>query len=88
MARLDEEEAAARASVEAVEPAQALAWLQDLPALWSAADDSGRRLLTVALFDKIELLGVQSVTIHRAAPTPRCWPIVRSGRLSSPHVEP
>jgi hypothetical protein len=39
----------------------------DLPALWGAADDSGRRLLTEALFEKVEVLGVQSVTIH---PTP------------------
>jgi hypothetical protein len=49
------------------EPADALAWLRDLPALWAAADDSGRRLLTEALFEKVEVLGVQSVTIH---PTP------------------
>jgi hypothetical protein len=32
-----------------------------------AADDSGRRLLTEAIFEKIEVLGVQSATIH---PTP------------------
>jgi hypothetical protein len=50
-----------------VEPSEALAWLRDLPALWAAADDSGRRLLTEALFEKVEVLGVQSVTIH---PTP------------------
>ena len=31
------------------------------------ADDSGRRLLTEALFEKVEVLEVQSVTIH---PTP------------------
>ena len=29
-----------------------------LPALWHAADDSGRRLLTGALFEKVEVLGV------------------------------
>ena len=66
-ARLDAEEAEAKASTQVVEPAEALAWLRDLPALWSAADDSGRRLLTEALFEKVEVLGVQSVTIH---PTP------------------
>jgi hypothetical protein len=33
----------------------------------TAAADSGRRLLTEALFEKVEVLGVQSVTIH---PTP------------------
>ena len=67
MARLDAEEAEAKASTQVVEPSEALAWLRDLPALWSAADDSGRRLLTEALFEKVEVLGVQSVTIH---PTP------------------
>ncbi len=36
-------------------------------ALWAAADDSGRRLLTEAFFETVEVLGVQSVTIH---PTP------------------
>jgi hypothetical protein len=51
-----------------VEPSEALAWLRDLPALWAAADDSGRRLPTEALFEKVEVLGVQSVTIH---PTPK-----------------
>lgn len=67
MARLDAEEAEAKASTRAVEPSEALRWLRDLPALWEAADDSGRRLLTEAIFEKVEVLGVQSVTIH---PTP------------------
>jgi DNA invertase Pin-like site-specific DNA recombinase len=67
MARLDAEEADAKASTQVVEPSEALEWLRDLPALWAAADDSGRRLLTEALFETVEVLGVQSVTIH---PTP------------------
>jgi DNA invertase Pin-like site-specific DNA recombinase len=67
MARLDAEESEAKASEQVVEPSVALAWLRDLPALWATADDSGRRLLTEALFEKVEVLGVQSVTIH---PTP------------------
>jgi len=50
-----------------VSAAEAVAWLHDLPALWTAADDTGRRLLTEAIFEKVEVLGVQSVTIH---PTP------------------
>jgi hypothetical protein len=50
MARLDAEEAEAKASTQVVEPSEALSWLRDLPALWGAADDSGRRLLTEALF--------------------------------------
>ncbi len=50
-----------------VSASEAVAWLRDLPALWASADDSGRRLLTEAIFEKVEVLGVQSVTIH---PTP------------------
>jgi len=67
MSRLDAEEASAKASTKIVSAADAVAWLHDLPALWAAADDSGRRLLTEAIFEKVEVLGVQSVTIH---PTP------------------
>jgi hypothetical protein len=52
------EEADARASTQVVSAAEAIAWLRDLPALWDAADDSGRRLLTEALFEKVEVLGV------------------------------
>ena len=67
MKRLDAEEREAQASTQVISSAEAAAWLQDLPALWHAADDSGRRLLTEALFEKVEVLGVKSVTIH---PTP------------------
>ena len=56
-----------QASTQVVSAAEAIAWLRDLPALWAAADDSGRRLLTEALFEKVEVLGVKSVAIH---PTP------------------
>jgi len=55
------------ATTKVVSAAEAVAWLHDLPALWTATDDSGRRLLTEALFEKVEVLGVKSVTIH---PTP------------------
>jgi DNA invertase Pin-like site-specific DNA recombinase len=67
MADLDAEEIITRASSKVVSAAEAVVWLHDLPALWTAADDSGRRLLTEAIFEKVEVLGVQSVTIH---PTP------------------
>ena len=67
MAKLDAEEADAKASSQVVSPAEAVAWLRDLPALWEFADDSGRRLLTEAIFEKVEVLGVQSVTIHPTA---------------------
>jgi hypothetical protein len=67
MARLDAEEADARASTHIVSAADAIAWLRDLPARWDTADDSGRRLVTEALFEKVEVLGVKSVAVH---PTP------------------
>jgi len=67
MSRLDAEEASVRASTKGVSAEEAVAWLENLPALWTASDDSGRRLLTEAIFEKVEVLGVQSVTIH---PTP------------------
>ncbi len=67
MSRLDQEEADTNGSEQVVDPAEALAWLRDLPALWVAGDDSGRRLLTEALFEKVEVLGVKSATIY---PTP------------------
>jgi hypothetical protein len=57
----------ATGSTQIISEAEAIGWLRDLPALWSAADDSGRRLLTEALFEKVEVLGVKSVTIY---PTP------------------
>ena len=67
MARLDAEEAEVRARDDSITPDQAVAWLQNLPVLWHAADDSGRRMLTEAIFEKVEVLGVQSMRIH---PTP------------------
>ena len=66
------------ASSKVVSAAPAVAWLQDLPTLWASADDSGRRLLTEAIFEKVEVLGVQSATIH---PTPE--PILTAGRRRS-----
>jgi len=58
MGHLDAEEANARGTTKVVTAADAVAWLHDLPALWAAADDSGRRLQTEALFEKVEVLGV------------------------------
>lgn len=58
MKRLHEEEREAQASTQAVSAAEATAWLKDLPALWAAADDSGRRLLTEALSRRSRCLGV------------------------------
>jgi hypothetical protein len=67
MSRLDAEEISARTSTQGVSAAEAVTWLQDLPVLWVSADDSERRLLTEAILEKVEVLAVQSVTIH---PTP------------------
>jgi DNA invertase Pin-like site-specific DNA recombinase len=67
MKRLDEEEREAQASTQVISAAETVAWLRDLPALWAAADDWVRRLLTEALFEKVEVLGVKSVITH---PTP------------------
>ena len=64
---VDVEEAQVEASRRLVEPSKALEWLRDLPAQWFATDDSGRHLPIEALFEKVEVPGVQSVTIH---PTP------------------
>ena len=57
VARLDAEESEVRAREDSIRPEQAIAWLQNLPALWHAADDSGRRMLTEAIFEKAAVLG-------------------------------
>jgi hypothetical protein len=41
--------------------------LRNLPALYAAADDSGRRLLNEAVFERIDVLGVNVITIHPTA---------------------
>ena len=46
---------------------QTLAWLRDLPALWHAAEPSGRRLLAEAVFERIDVLGIG---IAEITPTP------------------
>ena len=67
-ALLDAEEKEARNRQDEVPTAeQSLAWLQDLPALWQAAEPSGRRLLVEAVFERIDVLGISSVEI---TPTP------------------
>jgi hypothetical protein len=78
MAHLDAEEASAKASTKVVSAAEAVAWLHDLPALWAAADDSGRRLLTEAIFEKVEVLGSS-----RSRSTRRQRPMLTAGRRRS-----
>jgi hypothetical protein len=63
MARI-ERDREAQASTQVISAEEATAWLPNLPALWEAADDSGRRLLTEAPFEKVEVQGVESVTIR------------------------
>ncbi len=78
MADLDAEEASAKASTKVVSAAEAVAWLHDLPALWAAADDSGRRLLTEALFKKAEAWGSR-----RSRSIRRRRPMLTAGRTRS-----
>jgi DNA invertase Pin-like site-specific DNA recombinase len=69
MARLDECERVAKETPdysETMPPADAVAFLRDLPALWDAAPDS-RRALAEAIFERVEVLGLLSM---RVSPTP------------------
>lgn len=68
MARLDVDEQRARdaQAPQALEPAEVVAYLRDLPAVWDAAPSS-RRALAEALFERIEVLGLRSMRIQ---PTP------------------
>jgi DNA invertase Pin-like site-specific DNA recombinase len=67
-ARLDAEEKEARSRQGEVPTAQqTLGWLHDLPALWRAAEPSGRRLLAEAVFERIDVLGISAAEI---TPTP------------------
>lgn len=63
MARLDREEAAAKArEPKPIDRAAAAAYLRDLPRLWDRVPDE-RRALAEALFERIEVIGLASVRI-------------------------
>jgi DNA invertase Pin-like site-specific DNA recombinase len=63
MLRLDADELAVRTTaVPALEPAEAVAFLQDLGAAWAAAGRS-RRAMAELLFDRIDVLGLRSVVV-------------------------
>ncbi len=65
MARLDVEEATARERApDGPTPAETIEYLSNLPALWDGAEGTGRKLLAEALFDRIEVLGLQEATVH------------------------
>jgi len=83
-ARLDAEEEEAKSNADgAPTAAQALAWLQDLPALWASADASGRRLLAEAVFERIDVLGIACAEI---TPTPEAESRGRSDASGEPVV--
>jgi hypothetical protein len=67
MRRLDAEEAApSEAPVDEVVPADvAVRYLKELPETWRrAAGGSGRAKLASALFERIDVLGLQEATVH------------------------
>ncbi len=67
MARLDAEEAEARAAAKPVDAAATLAYLEDLPRLWRETAPERHRNLAEAMFERIEVLGAKEAVIH---PTP------------------
>ena len=68
MAALDEQEAAARelAAPPAMDAAEVVGYLRDLPHFWTDAPSS-RRALSESLFDRIEVLGLRSMRIEPTA---------------------
>ncbi len=71
MAALDRDERAAKAPRQAADvvPADVAArYLQELPKTWRKADGgTGRRLLAGALFERIDVLGLQDATVYLTA---------------------
>jgi hypothetical protein len=64
MARLDGEEAEARAVATPVDPKVALDYLANLPRLCVEAAPERKQQIAGALFERIELLGLNEATIH------------------------
>ena len=70
MTRLDQEQAAAetRERSDDIPADVAVRYVQDLPETWRKAEGgSGRQLLASALFDRIDVLGIQEATVHLSA---------------------
>ena len=70
MNRLDQEQAAAetRERSDDIPADVAVRYVQDLPETWRKAEGgSGRQLLASALFDRIDVLGIQEATVHLSA---------------------
>jgi hypothetical protein len=68
MARLDEAEQSARSGAEdeGLDPAEAVDFLRNLPALWEEAPNS-RRALAESLFESVDVLGLDTMHVE---PTP------------------
>jgi len=64
MARLDIEEAEARAVAAPVDSQVALDYLANLPRLWEDAAPERRQQIAGALFEHIDVLGLKEATIH------------------------
>jgi hypothetical protein len=66
MARLDEEERAAKVSVlpEAIPPAEVRRYLEHLPEWWAAVGPDDRKALAETLFAKIRVLGLRKAIIE------------------------
>lgn len=68
MERLDREEADANAVTRELPTAEeARAYLTDLPRLWDASGPEERKLLANALFERVDVLGVEEVTVTLTA---------------------
>jgi DNA invertase Pin-like site-specific DNA recombinase len=70
MTRLDQEQVAAQnfERLDDIPADVAVRYVQDLPETWRKAEGgSGRQLLASALFDRIDVLGIQEATIHLSA---------------------
>ncbi len=64
MARLDAEEAEARAVAAPIDPTVALEYLANLPSLWVEAAPERKQQIAGALFERIDVLGLKEATIH------------------------
>lgn len=70
MTRLDQEQVAAetRERLDDIPADVAVRYVRNLPETWRKAEGgSGRQLLASALFDRIDVLGMQEATVHLSA---------------------
>jgi hypothetical protein len=87
MTSLDRDQAAIQAprSAESVPADVAVAFLRELPKSWARAKGGkGRAMLATALFERIDVLGMQEATVHLSAHAVRHG-LAAVCRLSSIH---